>query len=40
MVDFHGATQPWGLDRTYPNVLNYEAVLGMEQSKVEHGIVP
>ncbi len=34
MVDFHGATQPWGLDRTYPNVLNYEAVLGMEQSKI------
>ncbi|MBS1804791.1 MAG: glycoside hydrolase family 97 protein [Acidobacteria bacterium] len=33
MVDFHGATQPWGIQRTYPNVLNYEAVLGMEQSK-------
>ncbi len=33
MVDFHGATMPWGLDRTYPNVLGYEAVLGMEQSK-------
>lgn len=33
MVDFHGATQPWGIQRTYPNVLNYEAVLGLEQSK-------
>ncbi|HEX4021546.1 MAG TPA: glycoside hydrolase family 97 protein [Acidobacteriaceae bacterium] len=33
MVDFHGATKPWGLDRMYPNVLGYEAVLGMEQSK-------
>ena len=33
MVDFHGATKPWGLERTYPNVLSYEAVLGMEQSK-------
>lgn len=33
MVDFHGATKPWGLDRTYPNVLGYEAVAGMEQSK-------
>lgn len=33
MVDFHGATQPWGMQRTYPNVLNFEAVLGMEQSK-------
>lgn len=34
MVDFHGATKPWGLERTYPNVLSYEAVLGMENSKV------
>lgn len=33
MVDYHGATKPWGLERTYPNVLGYEAVLGMEQSK-------
>jgi alpha-glucosidase len=36
MVDFHGATKPWGLERTYPNVLSYEAVLGMEQSKAGH----
>lgn len=33
MVDFHGCTKPTGLDRTFPNVLGYEAVLGMEQSK-------
>jgi len=33
MVDFHGSTKPFGLERTYPNVMNYEAVLGMEQSK-------
>jgi alpha-glucosidase len=33
MVDFHGATQPWGISRTYPNVLNYEAVLGLENNK-------
>jgi alpha-glucosidase len=33
MVDFHGATQPWGIQRTYPNVLNFEAVLGLEQNK-------
>ncbi len=32
-VDFHGTTTPWGIERTYPNVLNYEAVLGMENSK-------
>jgi alpha-glucosidase len=33
MVDFHGATKPCGLERTWPNVLGYEAVAGMEQSK-------
>jgi len=33
MLDFHGATKPWGISRTYPNVLGYEAVLGMEQSR-------
>jgi alpha-glucosidase len=33
MVDFHGCTKPSGLDRTFPNVMGYEAVLGMEQSK-------
>jgi alpha-glucosidase len=33
MMDYHGATAPWGLQRTWPNVLGYESVLGMEQSK-------
>ena len=33
MLDFHGATKPSGLARTFPNVLGYEAVLGMENSK-------
>ncbi|HEX9614103.1 MAG TPA: glycoside hydrolase family 97 catalytic domain-containing protein, partial [Bacteroidota bacterium] len=33
MVDFHGSTKPTGLERTFPNVVGYEAVLGMEQSK-------
>ncbi len=33
MVDFHGSTKPSGLERTWPNVMGYEAVLGMEQSK-------
>jgi alpha-glucosidase len=32
MVDFHGATKPTGLERTWPNVLGYEGILGMEQS--------
>jgi alpha-glucosidase len=33
MVDFHGATKPSGLERTYPNVMGYEGVLGLEQSR-------
>jgi len=33
VVDWHGAYKPTGLSRTYPNVLNYEAVQGMEYSK-------
>ena len=34
LLDFHGPTKPTGMDRMYPNVLGYEAVLGMEQSRV------
>jgi len=34
MVDFHGTRTPWGIERTYPNVMSYEAVLGMENNKV------
>lgn len=33
LVDFHGAYKPTGLSRTYPNVLNYEGVHGLEQMK-------
>lgn len=33
MVDFHGAYKPAGLNRTYPNVINYEGVFGLEQLK-------
>ena len=33
MLDFHGSTKPTGMNRMWPNVLGYEAVLGMEQSK-------
>jgi alpha-glucosidase len=32
-IDFHGAYKPTGLSRTYPNVLNFEGVYGLEQSK-------
>lgn len=33
LVDFHGVFKPTGLQRTYPNVLNYEGVNGLEQLK-------
>ncbi len=32
-VLFHGAYKPTGLHRTYPNVLTYEGVFGLEQAK-------
>ena len=33
LVDFHGAFKPSGLERTYPNIINYEGVYGLEQMK-------
>ena len=33
LVDFHGAYKPTGLQRTFPNVLNFEGVFGLEQVK-------
>ena len=33
VVDFHGAFKPSGLQRTYPNILNFEGVHGLEQMK-------
>ena len=33
LVDFHGVFKPTGLQRTYPNVLNYDGVNGLEQLK-------
>ena len=33
LIDFHGAFKPSGLQRTYPNVINYEGVNGLEQMK-------
>ena len=33
IVDFHGAYKPTGLNRTFPNVLNFEGVFGLEQVK-------
>lgn len=33
VLDFHGAYKPAGLQRTYPNILNFEGVHGLEQMK-------
>lgn len=33
MVDLHGFYPPTGLNRTYPNVVNFESVFGMEEMK-------
>jgi alpha-glucosidase len=33
LVDYHGAYKPTGLHRTYPNVLTFEGVAGLEQNK-------
>jgi len=33
LVDFHGGAKPTGMNRTYPNVLNFEGVHGLEQLK-------
>ena len=33
VLDFHGAFKPHGLNRTYPNVLNYEGVYGLENMR-------
>jgi alpha-glucosidase len=33
IADFHGTYIPAGLNRTYPNALNFEAVHGLEQCK-------
>lgn len=34
ILDFHGTYKPTGLQRTYPNVVNFEGVFGLENMKV------
>jgi len=31
VLDYHGYYKPTGMSRTFPNILNYEAVFGMEE---------
>jgi alpha-glucosidase len=33
MIDYHGATKPTGIERMWPNIMGYEAVMGMEYNK-------
>ncbi len=37
MIDYHGMYKPTGLSRTYPNIVNYEGVHGLENLKWESG---
>jgi len=38
LLDLHGCSKPTGLQRTYPNVLNFEGVFGLEMVKFESSI--
>ncbi|MET1056727.1 MAG: glycoside hydrolase family 97 protein [Pedobacter sp.] len=40
LLDMHGAYKPVGLNREYPNLINYEGVRGMENNKWEESISP
>lgn len=37
LVDYHGCPKPHGLSRAYPNVINYEGVVGNEYNKGDWG---
>ena len=40
VVDFHGCPKPAGLQRTYPNTINFEGVHGCEFNKFSPGLEP
>ncbi|MEO0470125.1 MAG: glycoside hydrolase family 97 catalytic domain-containing protein [Bacteroidota bacterium] len=42
LVNFHGAYKPTGMQRAFPNVINHEAVRGLEYNKFSkpHGTTP
>ncbi len=40
MIDFHGCSKPAGLQRTYPNVLTFEALRGAECAKWDYSTNP
>jgi alpha-glucosidase len=37
LVDYHGMYKPTGMQRTWPNIINFESVHGLEQLKWENG---
>jgi alpha-glucosidase len=40
LVDFHGSHKPTGLERTHPNVMTSEGVMGLEHNKWSDNITP
>jgi len=40
MVNFHGCSKPTGVERAYPNIVNYEAARGAECSKWDYTASP
>jgi alpha-glucosidase len=40
LVDYHGAHKPAGLNRTWPNVLTFEGVHGLENNKWTDNVTP
>lgn len=40
LIDFHGCYKPTGLQRTYPNVINFEGVYGLEYLKGDNPDMP
>lgn len=40
MVDFHGAYKPDGIERTYPNMMTREGVMGNEYNKWSNRVTP
>lgn len=40
LIDFHGVAKPTGLNRTYPNSINFEGVFGLEELKWSNPDMP
>ena len=38
VINFHGCNKPTGLDVTYPNELNREAILGLESTQIQNRV--